>query len=96
MLLRLQFFQGEFLPGFEWRQFVLELLVFLVLAFFGFFVHPQEAVELHHRSGYAEPEHVGSRFGIDVYCGLIENRGRDLRGDKALPDQLVNLELILL
>ena len=47
MLLRLQRLERELLSGFERRQFVLQFFVFFVLAFFGFFVNFQEAVELH-------------------------------------------------
>ena len=46
MLLRLQFAQRELLSGFERWQFVLQFLVFLVLAFFRFFVKFEEAVKL--------------------------------------------------
>ena len=53
-------FSVSFWPGFERRQLVLQLLVFFVLAFLGFFVDLQEAVELQHRSGHAEPEAVAA------------------------------------
>ena len=96
MLLRLQFFQRQLLAGFKRRQFVLEFFVFFVLAVLRFFVDLEEAVELHHRSGHAEPVDVVAGFGVDVDGGLVEDRGRHLRGDKALPDELVNLEFVFL
>ena len=94
MLLGLQFLERELLSGFERGQLVLQFLVFFVLAFFRFFVDSEEAVELEHRSGHAEPENVGAVLGVDVDRGLVEDRGIDLRGHEALPDQLVDLELI--
>jgi hypothetical protein len=60
MLLREQRLQRQLLPGFERREFVLQFLVFFVLAVFGFLVDLEEAVELHDRSGDAEPEHIAA------------------------------------
>jgi hypothetical protein len=94
MLLRLQFLEREFLSGFERGQFVLQFLVFFVFAFFGFFVDAEEAVELQHRSGHAEPENFAAIFRVDVDRGLVEDCGVDLRGDETLPDQFVDLELV--
>ncbi len=94
MLLRLQFLEREFLSGFERGQFVFQFLVFFVLAFFRLFVDSEEAVELEHRSGNAEPENFVTVFRVDVDCGLIEYRRVNLRSDEALPDQLVDLEFI--
>ncbi len=87
-------FRVSFWPGFERRQLVLQLLVFLVLAFLGLFVNFQEAVELHDRSGHAEPVAVVALLGVDVDRGLVEDGRLDLRRDEALPDQLVDLELV--
>ena len=53
--------QREFLPGLERRQLVLEFFFFLVLAVFGFFVDFEEAVELEHGAGHAEPEGFARR-----------------------------------
>ena len=64
MLLREQRLQRQLLPGFERRELVLQFLVFFVLAVFGLFIDFEEAVELHHRSGDAEPEHVVSGLGV--------------------------------
>ena len=94
VLLRLQFLQSQLLARLERRQLVLQLLVFLVLAFLGLFVDFQEAVELHDRSGDAEPVAVVALLGVDVDRGLIEDRRHYLRRDEALPDQLVDLELV--
>ena len=79
VLLRFQLFQSKLLPGFKRRQLVLEFFVFFVLAFFGFFVHLEETIELEHGPGHTEPEVVGTRFCIDVDRGLIEDGGSDLR-----------------
>ena len=86
MLLRLQFFQRQLLARFEWRQLVLQFLVFFVLAFFRFFIDFQEAVELHHRASHAEPEHIAAGFCVNVDGGLVKDRWSHLRSDKALPD----------
>ena len=94
VLLRLQFLERQFLAGFERRQFVLQFLVFLVLAFLGFLVHFEEAVELHDGPGHAEPESVGAGLGVDIHRGLVEDSGRDLRSHETLPDQLVDLVLV--
>ena len=94
MLLRLQFAQSERLSGFERGQFVLQFLVFLVFAFFRLFVNSEETVKFQHRSSYAEPEHLISALGVDIDGGLVEDGWIDLRSHEALPDQLVNLELI--
>jgi hypothetical protein len=94
MLLGLQFLERELLSGFERGQLVLQFLVLFVLAFFRFFIDSEEAVELEHRSGYAEPENLAAILGVDVDSGLIKDCGVDLRGDEPLPDQLVDLELI--
>ncbi len=75
---------------------MLQFLVFLVLAVFGFFIDLEEAVEFHDRSGYTEPEHVAARFGIDVNRRLVEHGRVHLRGDEALPDQFVDFEFVLL
>ena len=96
MLLRQQRLQRQLLPRFERRELVLQLLVFFVLAVLGLFINFQEAVELHHRSGNAEPENVAAGFRVDVDRGLVEHSRIHLRGDKALPDQLVNLEFVFL
>src|SRR6266550_2493318 len=49
------------------------------------------SVELHDRTGNAEPEDISTGLGVDVHRGLIEHRRIHLRCHKALPDQLVNL-----
>ncbi len=94
MLLRLQFLQGELLPGLECRQLVFEFFVFLVLVFFRLLIDLQEAIELQHRSRNAEPESLRSGLGVDIDGRLVEDRGHNLRSHKPLPDELVNLELI--
>ena len=94
VLLRLQFLERELLSGFERGQLVLQFLVLFVFAFLRLLVNSQEAVELDDRSGHAEPENFIAVLGVDVHRGLIEDRRIDLRSDEALPDQLVNLELI--
>ena len=89
---------------FERRQLVLERLVFLVLGVLGFFVDLEEAFELQHRSGDAEVVACGALrcqpqpwdAGVDIDRGLVEDGGGHLAGDEALPDELVNLELIVL
>src|SRR5207302_6509223 len=94
VLLRLQFAQSERLSGFERGQFVLQFLVFLVLAFLGLFVNSEETIEFQDRTGYAEPERFVAALRVDIYRRLVENRRIDLRSHEALPDQLVYLELI--
>ena len=94
MLFRLQAPQRELLTLLKRRQLVLERLVFFVATFFGFLVDLEEAVELQHRAGDAEEECVAVGLRIDVHRGLIEHRRIHLRGDEALPDQLVELELV--
>ena len=96
MLLRLQTLQRELLPRFQRRQLVLQLFVFLVLSILRFFVDFQEAVELHHRSCDPEPELVRAIFSINVYSCLVEHGGHHLRRQKALVDQLVDLEFVFL
>ena len=96
MLLRLQNSQCKLLSRLERRQLVLELFVFFVFAFLRFFVDFKEPVELHHRSGHAEPEGIRCGLRIDIDRGLIEDRGRDLRSHESLPDELVDLVFILL
>ena len=94
MLLRLQLLERQTLTLFERRQLVLECLVLFVLAFLRFFINFQETFELEHRTGHAEV--VGAiRNAVDIDGCLIEHRRQHLRGDEALPDELVNLELIL-
>ena len=87
-------FSVSFWPASSGRQLVFQFLVFFVFAFFGFFVDLQEAVEFQDRSGHAEPESFAATLRIDVDGRLIEDRGIDLRRDKALPDQFVNFELV--
>ena len=96
MLLRHQSLECEFLASFQRRKLVLQFLVFLVLAFFGFFIDSEEAIELQHRPGHAEPEDFVTILcsSINIHRSLIENGGHDLRSHKALPDQLIDLELI--
>jgi hypothetical protein len=94
MLLRLQFFERQLLSGFEWRQLVLQFLVFFVFAFLRFFVDSEETVKLKHGSGHAEPVRFAPAFGVDVNRGLIEHSGIDLRRNKPLPDQFVDLVFI--
>ena len=93
-MLRLQFFERELLSGFERWQLMFEFFVFFVLAFLGFFIDSEKTIELQDRTGDAEPEDVGAALCIDVDRGLIEDRWINLRCNKALPDQLVDLELI--
>ena len=52
----------SFCPASSGGQFVLQFLVFLVFAVFGLFVDSEEAVELEHRSGDAEPENFAAVF----------------------------------
>ena len=74
---------------------MLECLVLFVLAFLRFFINFQETFELEHRTGHAEV--VGAiRNAVDIDGCLIEHRRQHLRGDEALPDELVNLVLIFL
>ena len=54
-------------------------------------VRGEIAVELHHRAGGAERVVAG----VHVNRGLIENRRNHLRRHEALPDQLVQLEHIV-
>src|ERR1035441_9892273 len=85
MLLWEKRLQRQLLPGFERRDFVLQFLGLFLLAVLGLFIDLEEAVELHDRSGYAEPEHVAPRLGIDVDRGLVEHGGVHLRSDETLP-----------
>ena len=75
---------------------MLQFFVFFVLAFLRLFVDSQEAVELHYRSGDAEPKCLALTIRIDVDRRLVKHGRHDLRRHKALPDQLVDLEFVFL
>ncbi len=89
-------FSVSFWPCDQQRQLVLERLVFFVLAVLRLLVNLQEAFELQDRAGHAEAVGFVAVLGIDVHGRLIEDRRIHLRGDKALPDQLVDLVLVFL
>ncbi len=94
MLLGLQLVELEGLAFIERGQFVGERFVVFVFFIFRFFVDFEEAVELQHRSGYAEVV-VAVGFGDDVDGRLVEDCRRHLRGDEALPDELVEFVLLV-
>ncbi len=94
MLLRLQLLQRKLLSSFQRRQLVLQFFVFFVLAFLRLLVNSQEAIELHHRSGHAEPKRFTFALRVDIDRRLVEDRRHNLRRHKALPDQLIDLEFI--
>ena len=75
---------------------VFHLLVFFVGLVLAFFVHLKKAAELQHRPGGAEQIFAGVLAARrDVDSGLVEYRGRHLGGYEAVPDQAVELELVL-
>ena len=57
-------------------------------------IEPQEAVELDHLSGGAQVEHASGDIGGDVHGGALELGRLHLAGDRAVPDQFVELGLI--
>ena len=63
-----------------------------IVVVLGFFIDREETVELEHRTGHAQLVVTGS----DVNAGLVENGGLHLRPDKALPDEIVEFELVFL
>ncbi len=89
-------FSVELLAFGQHRQLVLERLVFFVLAVFRLLVNLEEAFELEHRTGNAEAVNVIAALGVDVHRGLVEDGRVHLRGHKALPDELVDLEFVFL
>ena len=96
MLLRIQSLQAELLAFRKSRQLVLQRLIFFVLNVLRLLIDLQKAFELQHRTRHAEAVGVAAAFGVDIDRGLIEDGGIHLRGHEALPDQLINLELIIL
>ncbi len=98
VLLGLQALQRQLLARDQQRQLVLERLVFFVLGVLGLLVDLEEAFELQDRTGHAEAVAgvARLRLGIDVDGRLVEDGRVHLRGDKALPDELVDLVLVFL
>ena len=88
--------QRQRLPFLEFGQLVLQRLVFLVLAVLGLLVDLQEAFELQHRATHPEAVIHALAAGVDIDRRLVKDRRVHLRRHKALPDELVNLELIFL
>src|SRR5581483_10595173 len=82
------------LSRFQRRQLVLELLLFLVLAFMRFDVQLEEAIEFGHRTRHTEPEASVRSSCVDIDSSLVEDCSIHLRRNKTLPDQLVDLVLI--
>ena len=72
-------------------------LVVVVLLVFRDLVHLQEAVEAQHRAAHAEIVGLAvfGRDRRDVRRGHVVDRRNHLRGHKALPDQRVELELLV-
>ena len=94
VLLRLDLTQIQLLPRVQVRQLILQGVVVLVLGVLGFFVNFQETIELEDRPGHAEviaPGVFTSGFRLHFYGRLVEQRGQHLRGNKALPDEPVQL-----
>ena len=96
MLFRVEGLQRQLLAFGERRQLVLERLVFFVLVVLRLLVNLQEAFELQHRASDAEAIVHAACCGVDIDRGLVEDRRIHLRSHKALPDELVNLELVFL
>ena len=82
------------LVEFEERQrlFIFERLA--VPLFARFAIEGEEAVELDDGTGGAEQVRVALRRNVEIHRGGIEHGRRHLRRHEALPDQLVELELI--
>src|SRR5256885_6845689 len=71
------------------------LPIFFILALFRLLINLEETFKLEHRTGHAEVvSAIGDR--VDIDGGLIEDSRQHLRSDKTLPNELVNLVLILL
>src|SRR6266481_1694256 len=97
ILLRLDGFQFQDLPLGHPRQrlafsFVVLFVVFAIRARNRYLVHLQESVKLHDRS--RGPERVIPRVYINRR--LVVHRRQHLRSHKSLPDQLVQLEDVVL
>ena len=71
------------------RQALVILVHDIVAAFF---VDAQEAVEFHHLTGGAQPDLFV--LAADLYRGAFQTRTFHLAGQRALPDQIVQLALI--
>ena len=75
---------------------MLQLVVFLVLRVFSFFIDFEEAVEFLDGAGGAENViDAAESFDAQIDGGLIEYGRIHLRGDEAHPDQPVKFELVL-
>ena len=66
MLLGFQLPQRQLLAGLQRRQLMLQFLVLLIFVIFGFLVHLEEAVELHHRAGRRETRNLRGVPHADV------------------------------
>ena len=93
MLIGLDRVQHQRLTLVQFGQLVFERLVLVVLLVLGLFVDLEETVKLQHRA--ADPEIVAAiSFGFDIDSRLVIDRLHHLRGDKALPDQAIELVLL--
>src|SRR5215813_1049499 len=96
MLLRLELPESESLANLQGRQLVFQSLIFFVFGLLRFLINFQEAFKFQDRPGDTESKRLIWSFGFNIHAGLIEDRGIHLRGNKALPDQLVNFVFIFL
>ena len=87
MLFAVKFVNRQFIAFAHFGQFFAVFTLFVVTAFF---IHAQKACEGLHLSGYAE--YAFSDGNIDG--GLVEFGGRHLTGNGALPNHLVQFELV--
>ena len=92
MLFGVELFQLQLFALLDLRQLVLGLFVLFVLLVFALFVDRHEAVELDDRAGGAEQVTLAR---LDVNRRLVEYGRHHLRSNEALPDQLVERQLIL-
>ena len=88
--------QRQLLAFRQLRQLMLQGLIFFVLAVLGLLVDFEKSFELQNRTGDAKTVIHAATLRVDIDGGLIEDGRIHLRRDKALPDELVNLELVFL
>ena len=87
MLFTVKFVHGQFVAFAHFRQFFAVFALFVVAAFF---IHAQKTCEGLHLSSYAE--YAFADGNIDG--GLVKFGGCHLTGDGALPNHLIEFELV--
>src|SRR5882724_7585349 len=91
MLLGRDLVQLQHFALFDQRQRSFSFLILFCLLVPAFLVDFEKTVKLLDRSRGPEKETPG----IDIYGGLIEDRGHHLRSNESLPDQTVKLQFVL-